>query len=91
MLKNGEQPLCRKARGCDIADLAGDKEVNRICNAFLEYKALDSYGHHALAQKVLRREKISDTDLIIKLEGIFTEYLNHKRKQKGVSSEYMPA
>lgn len=83
--------MCRKARGCDIEELAGDKEINRICNAFLEYKALHSYGHHELAQKILKREKINDVDLIINLEGIFVEYLNHRRKAKGSNSEYMPA
>jgi len=82
--------LCRKPKGCEIKELAGDKEITRICNAFLEYKALDLYGHKELGLKILKKAKVNDGDLIVKLEVIFAGYMDYKRKQKPHNSKYAP-
>lgn len=82
--KQNTTPLCRSERGCPIKHLVlYDRWALPLCESFMSKKLLESHqGYSSIIEQELQRSGLTDISLLIKLEGIYNEWVTWKRKQK---------
>lgn len=81
-VKNGKKPACL-ANACEIVDIAGNRRLNRLVDAFLMIEMLDmSSGYAALQDKMLKESGLLDeaTDTILEMRVVLGEYREWKAK-----------
>ena len=71
--------------GCPIKEVAQDKQINQICEAFLKKKQLEQFqGNERAIELVMQRCGLhEDPDLILALEGVWIEFLKQRQAQEG--------
>lgn len=85
--KNGKKPACLFNK-CEIVDIAADKKLNRLVDAFLQIEIFDMGGGYSSFQdKILRESKLQDesAETILEMKSILSQY--REWKSKSVSSK----
>lgn len=88
-VKSGKKPACL-ANACDIVDIAGNKRLNRLVDAFLMIEMLDmSSGYSALQEKMLKESGLLEesTETILEMKLVLSEYREWKAKSSTSSSK----
>jgi len=76
---------------CPIVDIAGNRRLNRLADAFLQIEILDmSSGYGSFQEKLLRESGLGDetAETILEMRSILSEYRewsskkNNKAKKK---------
>jgi hypothetical protein len=75
-INNNKKPGCLSGL-CPIVDIAGNKRLNRLIEAFLQIEILDvSSGYGSFQDKLLKESGLSDetAETILEMKGVLAEY-----------------
>lgn len=91
-VQNGKKPACLAGR-CDIVDIAPNKKLNALVNAFLQVEVLDmSHGYGPFQEKVLRESGLMEesTDTILEMKAVLADYREWRSKNNSNTSRATP-
>jgi hypothetical protein len=74
---------------CPIVDIAGNKRLNRLADAFLQIEILDmSHGYGSFQDKILKESGLGEetAETILEMRAVLSEYRDWKSK-KGISKK----
>jgi hypothetical protein len=81
-VKSGKKPACL-ANSCEIVDIAGNRRLNRLVDAFLTIEMLDmSSGYSALQDKMLKESGLLEesSETILEMKIVLSEYREWKTR-----------
>lgn len=77
--------MCLTARGCKIEELAQDKEITRLAETFIEYRALlNNELYRPLAIEGLKSKGLDEPNLLLELESRVVNYIKSQPKENKI-------
>jgi hypothetical protein len=81
--KNNKKPACL-SNLCPIVEIAGNKRLNRLADAFLQIEILSmTPGYGSFQEKVLQESGLADesAETILEMRGVLAEYREWSAKK----------